>query len=59
MNSENISKNEKLKSQVDFKNLKSNNILQKIFKNMKTYKKLEIMKYNKQLQKRLNLTIND
>ena len=40
-------------------NIKSNIILKKIFDNMEKNKSLEIMKYNKKLQKRLNLSIND
>ena len=48
MNSRNISKSGQKN---DFDNLKSNFILKKI--------NLEIIKYNKKLQKRLNLSIND
>ena len=40
-------------------NIKSNIILKKIFDNMEKNKSLEIMKYNKKLQKRANLNIND
>ena len=61
MNSMNESKNEKLKtkSKVGFENLKSNFIFKKILEYMKKNKSLEIIKYNKKLQKRLNLSIND
>ena len=52
-----ISKNEKCK--VDFKNLKSDYFLIKLFDNIKKYKSLKIMKYNKKMQKRLNLSISD
>ena len=55
------SKKEKLKtkSKVDFENLKSNFIFKKILEYMKKNKSLEIIKYNKKLQKRLNISIND
>ena len=62
MNSENISNDEKLKkikSKNDFDELKSNYILKQIFNIMKKNKSFEIMKYNKNLQKRLNLHIYD
>jgi len=52
-----ISQNEKYKG--DFKNLKSDYFLRKLFDNIKKYKTLKIMKYNKKLQNRLNLSIND
>ena len=62
MNSKNISnegKMENKKSKVDFENLKSNFIIKKIFNYMRKNKPFKIMKYNKKLQKRLNLSIND
>ena len=62
MNSGNKSKDEKLnqiKSTNDFLNIKSHFILQKIFDTIKKSKSLEIMKYNKKLQNRFNLTINN
>ena len=49
----------RIKTNVDLLNLKSDYFLQKLFFNMKKYKRLEILKYNKKLQKRLNLSIND
>ena len=52
-----ISKNEKYKG--DFKNLKSDYFLIKIFDIIKQNKSLKIVKYNKKLQKRLNISIND
>ena len=58
MKSGNISNNEKLKkikSKVYIDDLKSKLILQKIFGHMKKPKSLEFMKYNKKIQKRLNL----
>ena len=57
-----ISKEEKLidiKSKVDLKNLKSDYFLIKIFDNIQNHKSLLIMKYNKRLQNRLNININD
>ena len=42
-----------------FTNLESNFFLQKLFDNMKRNRQLEILKYNKKLQKKLNLTLND
>ena len=66
MNSGNISKEEKFerrKSKVDIENIKSNYFLIKIFDIIKKNKSLEIMRYNKKLQKRLqkrfNLSINN
>ena len=56
MNSKNISKNE-YKTELD--NLKSDFIFKKIISFMKRNKSLVIMKYNKKLQKRLNININD
>ena len=56
MNSGIICKNDKTK---DLVSLKSNFILKKIISLMKRNKSLEIMKYNKKLQKRLNISIND
>ena len=61
MDSGNISKKEKLniKSKVDLKDLKSIFILKKVLSYMKKNKSLTIIKYNKTLQKKLNLNIND
>ena len=58
MISENISK-EQMKSKVDFENLKSDYFLQKTFDILKRNKSLNIIKYNKKLQNRLNLGIKD
>ena len=55
MNSRNI----QLKYKFDFDNLKSNYFLRKVFNMIKKNKLLKILKYNKQLQKRLNLDIKD
>ena len=54
MNSRNISKNEHKK---EFENLKSDFIFKKIIGLIKKNKSLAIMKYNKKLQKRLNISI--
>jgi len=48
-----------IKSKVNFGNVKSVYILMKIFKYAKKKKYLEIMKYNKKLQTRLKIGIND
>ena len=62
MNPENESKIDKSKPQItkaDFENLRSNFILKKIFFIISRYKFLEIIKYNKKLQKRVGLNINN
>ena len=62
MNSAHKSKDEKIKqikSKNDLLNIKSHFIIQKIFDTIKKNKSLEIMKYYKKLQNRLNLTINN
>ena len=56
MNSRNISSNEQ---KTEFENLKSDFIFKKIISFVKRNKSLNIMKYNKKLQKRLNININD
>ena len=56
MNSRNIFTNEQTK---DFDKLKSDFIFKKIISFMERNKSLVIMKYNKKLQKRLNININD
>ena len=50
---------QKLKAKVNFKNIKCDYFLQDMFDIMKKNKALKIVKYNKNLQKRLNLTLND
>ena len=57
MNSINISKNGQKKELIE--NIKSVFIFKKIISFMKRNKSLNIMKYNKRLQKRLNININD
>ena len=62
MNSINIFndvKGEQSKHKAYFEKLKSNYFLQKLFNIIQKNKSLEIIKCNKKLQKRLNLTIND
>ena len=46
-------------SSVKLKNIKSNYILSKVYANVNKKNTLEIVKYNKKLQNRLNLSIND
>jgi len=64
MSSNNVSTNEEGKlNQIESNykplNLKSDYILKKIFDNIQKNKALEIIKYNKYIQKRLNININD
>ena len=61
MDSKNISKENRsvLKSKVYFENLKSDYFLQKIFEHIKKNKALGIIKYNKKIQNRLNISIKD
>ena len=57
-----ICKKEKMqqkKSNFDFRNVKSNFILKKIFDIMKKNKSLLIVKYNKEIQNRLNISTKD
>ena len=39
--------------------IKNKYILQQIFQNMKSYKYLDIIRYNKKIQNKLDLTIKD
>ena len=59
MNSRKTFKKNQTKSKEELEKIKSDYFLQKIIEFMHQYKTLEIMKYNKRLQKRLNLTIKD
>ena len=62
MNSGNIIKEEKLEKKESinvFDNLKSDYFLRKIFDYIKDYNKLKILNYNKKIQKRINLNINN
>ena len=56
-----ISKNKNNQNNISniLKNIKSNYILSKIYNNIKRRKYLEIVKYNKKIQNRLNLSIKD
>ena len=51
--------NESSKPNPIIENIKSRYILSKIYDNMTKKKKLEIVKYNKKIQNRLNLSLND
>ena len=60
MYSENKSKESKdIEANCVFKQLKYDIILNKIYDNIKKKRVLEIIKYNKDIQKRLNLSVND
>ena len=56
---ENNKENESAKPNLILENIKSRYILSKIYDNMTKKKKLEIVKYNKRIQNRLNLDIKD
>ena len=56
---ENNKENESAKPNPIIENIKSRYILSKIYNNMTIKKKLEIVKYNKRIQNRLNLDIKD
>ena len=56
---ENNKENESAKPNPIIENIKSRYILSKIYNNMTIKKKLEIVKYNKRIQNRLNLSVND
>ena len=63
MNSE-LSNNQKTETnkteaKCDFKNIKNDYFLQKVFNNLNKKNSLEIAKYNKKIKERLNLNIND
>ena len=49
----------KLKSIDKFNNIKSKYILEKVFNNLKNGKTLNIVKYNENIKKRINININD
>ena len=62
MNSEIKSEEEKLnqiKPKIALKKIKSDYILKKLFNMMEKYISLKIIRYNKNLQKRLNISIED
>ena len=56
---ENNKENESAKPNPIIENIKSRYILSKIYNNMTKKKKLEIIKYNKKIQNRLNLDVKD
>ena len=56
---ENIKENESAKPNPIIDNIKSRYILSKIYNNITKKKKLEIIKYNKKIQNRLNLDVKD
>ena len=56
---ENNKDNESAKPNLILENIKSRYILSKIYNNMTIKKKLEIVKYNKKIQNRLNLDFKD
>ena len=56
---ENNKENESAKPNPIIENIKSRYILSKIYNNMTIKKKLEIVKYNKRIQNRLNLSTED
>ena len=56
----NLSKeNESAKSNPPFEKLKSDYFLQKLYDNITKKKKLEIVKYNKRIQNRINLSVKN
>ena len=56
---ENNKENESAKPNPILESLKSDYILSKIYDNMTKKKKLEIVKYNKKIQNRINLSVKD
>ena len=56
---ENNKENESAKPNPIIENIKSRFILSKIYNNMTKKKKLEIVKYNKRMQNRMNLSVKD
>ena len=56
---ENNKENESAKPNPIIDNIKSKYILSKIYNNMTKKKKLQIVKYNKRIQNRLNLGVKD
>ena len=56
---ENNKENESAKPNPIIDNIKSRYILSKIYDNMTKKKKLQIVKYNKKIQNRINLSVND
>ena len=48
-----------MKSKNKYENLKNDYFLQKVFNNVEKKKLLNIVKYNKNIKKRINININD
>ena len=59
LSKENSKENENAKQNPILENINSKYILSKIYDNMTKKKKLEILNYNKKIQNRLNLNVND
>ena len=49
----------KLKSATRYDNIKADYFLEKVFNNLKNGKTLNIVKYNKNIKRRINININD
>ena len=50
---------DKIESKDIFKNLKSDYFLQKLFNNLMKKKSFDIIKYNKNIKRRINISIKD
>ena len=48
-----------IKSIAKYENIKTNYFLEKVFNNLEEKKKLQIVKYNKNIKNRINININD
>ena len=59
MNSSNESSKEKIESKNIFKSLKNDYFLKLLFNNLLKKKSLDIIKYNKNIKNRLNISIKD
>ena len=59
MNSSNELSKEKTEFKDIFKNLKNDYFLQKLFYNLLKKKSLNIIKYNKKIKERINISIKD
>ena len=64
MESDNLISKEKkeknqIKSDVKYKQIKADYFLEKVFYNLEKKKTLNMVKYNKEIKKRINININD
>jgi len=64
MKSDNLVSKEKveinqMKSKIKYEKLKSDYFLQKLFNNVERKRKLDIIKYNKNIKKKIDININD